>query len=81
MTKPQREALSGNNHLKKKYEQDIGIGMMEQINDDRGDSPITKNDRPLPVKLSKNDGTPSENDEGKYEKSVIEATEGKSSNT
>ena len=45
------------------------------------DGPINKIDRPLLVKRRKNNGTPSESDEGNYEKSVIDATEGKSSNT
>ena len=55
--------------------------MMNQSNADRDDNLITKDDRPLLVKLCKNDGTPSENGEGKYEELETEATEGKCFNT
>ena len=74
------EDLPCNSHSKK-YRQVIGNCQIKRNNEDRDDGPINKIDRPLPVKRRKNNGTPSESDEGNYEKSVIDATEGKSSNT
>ena len=55
--------------------------MMKQNIAEKDENPTIKDDRPLLVKLYKEDGIPSENGEGKYEEQEIDATEEKCFNT